>query len=108
MKELSLNECRKLVKENELIVPSDFALWKRVKLVCGSQNKKLLTAIYENLGGKWQILETSLIKESNYSVDENIDMGPLSGSKYGKGAKRWVQRLKEYDPATYERLLNWD
>jgi hypothetical protein len=111
MKKLSFQECRNLAKKNQVVVPADYALWKKVKGICESDNKTLLISVYNNLGGNWQILESSTKVRSRVKsgeVDEAIDLGPLTGSKNASRSKHWLKRLKEFDPMTYERFLNWD
>jgi len=109
MKKLSLKECRRLAQPNQAIVPDDMSLWKRVKTVTESKDKSLLIRVYENLGGHWKLLESSIPRkypgQSNF-VEESA--GPLTGTKYEEAGKDWARRLKEYDPITYEKFMNWN
>jgi hypothetical protein len=105
MKKLTLKECRQLATKTQKIVPDDMQLWKKVKTVTESQNKTLLAKVYERLGGRWKILESSIQTPSKF-VEESA--GPLTGTKHEEAGKDWARRLKEYDPVTYERFMNWD
>ena len=109
MKKLSLKECRKIAQGNQAIVPNDMKLWKKVKSVTESTDKNFLAQVYEKMGGKWKIVESSIPRkfpgESKF-VDEHA--GPLSGSKHEEAGRDWARRLREYDPITYHRFMNWD
>ena len=101
----TLAECYQIQKENQKIKPADRELWKKVIGICESSNKTLRAKVYENLGGRWKLVEFNMLNSIDEDPNEILDYGPVSGTRH---SKRWLERIKEYDPQTYEKIVNWD
>ena len=110
MKKLTLTESASLCRPNQRPVPSDRTLWEKINNLFKNDSNKKIIEVYEQAGGSWKILEFKSLQKDvvDTDIDEDVDLGPLSGHKDKAHAKRWLQRLKACDPDAYEKFLNWD
>lgn len=117
MKTYLFEEANELLLEGQELEPTKPALWARTRKLYEFQSEDKHIEYYEKLGGKWVAVEEEIVNETLTSPVKkqqtaprtrikNEAVGPIFGIT--EEDHDIVRSIREYDPASYRRMRNWD
>jgi hypothetical protein len=117
MKTYLFEEANNLLNEGQDLEPTKPALWAKTRKLYEFQSEDKHIEFYEKLGGRWIAIEEELVTETTKvpakkqaavprTRIKNEAVGPIFGIT--EEDHDIVRSIREYDPASYRRMRNWD